>query len=164
MAHEPTALTEIHRLLASSAIAARPADAALLSIALVATTALLASSRRSVLLFIVDPSMAEAVGMRTALWGLGLAGVLGLVVGISVRVTGLVYTFGCLVLPAVIARSLCREIGPMFAVAPVVAVLTAGAGFFLGHRYDYPLAQATVAVQAAAVLPALLVQRIRREH
>jgi ABC-type Mn2+/Zn2+ transport system permease subunit len=164
VSHSPHGLEEIHRLVASSIIGARAADVAVFSIVLVAVVGFVASSRRKLLLFVLDRPMAEAVGMRTGRWSALLAIGLGLVAGLSLRATGLLYTFGCLVLPAVTARSLCREIGPMFAVAPTVAVSSAVAGFVLANHYDYPPAQMTVAVQALLVLPAWLARWLGRRQ
>lgn len=62
------------------------------------------------------------------------------------RVSGLLYTFGCLVLPALIAKNLCREVRPLFVVAPLVAVGTGVVGCVLAYYYDHPPAQMTVAL------------------
>jgi ABC-type Mn2+/Zn2+ transport system permease subunit len=62
---------------------------------------------------------------------------------------GLLYTFGCLVLPPLIARNVVREVRPMFVVAPLVGLATAAVGFVLANYYDYPPAQMTVALLCA---------------
>ena len=162
VSHSPHGLEEIHRLVASSIIGARTADVVVFAIALAVTAAFAFACRRMLMLFLLDRPMAEAVGMRVGRWSAGLAAGLGLVVGLSLRATGLLYTFGCLVLPALAARSLCREIGPMFTVAPVLAVLTATIGFILANGWDYPPAQMIVAVQALLLLAAWLIRFTRR--
>jgi ABC-type Mn2+/Zn2+ transport system permease subunit len=129
---------------------------------LLGAAGLVAAARRRLLLFVLDRPMAEAVGMRVGRWTVFLAAGTGLVVGLALRATGLLYTFGCLVLPALTARSLCREIGSMFAVAPAVAVATATAGFVLANHYDHPPAQMTVALQAGALVAAWAARRVRR--
>jgi zinc transport system permease protein len=58
----------------------------------------------------------------------------------------MLYTFGCLVLPALVAKNVCREVRPMFVVAPVIAVGVATVGFVLANHYDDPPAQMTVAL------------------
>ena len=78
---------------------------------------------------------------------------------------GTLYTFGCLVLPALIAKNLCREVRPMLWVAPLFACAAALAGFVLANGLDWPPAHATVAILAGA-LPlawALRSLRSRRE-
>src|SRR6185369_456432 len=49
-------------------------------------------------------------------------------VGLAINMAGVIYAFGCLVLPALVARNLCREVRSMFVVAPVVGVTGAVAG------------------------------------
>jgi ABC-type Mn2+/Zn2+ transport system permease subunit len=61
----------------------------------------------------------------------------------------MIYTFGCLVLPALIARNLCREVRSMFWVAPMVGVLGAIASFVVAHHLDVPPGQLSVAVLSA---------------
>jgi len=61
-------------------------------------------------------------------------------------VSGLLYTFGCLVLPALVAKSLHREVAPMLITAPIIGLAAAIFGFAAAHRYEYPLPQMAVAL------------------
>jgi len=162
VSHSPHGLEEIHRLLASSIIGATVADVwafgALAGLTALATWA----AHRRILLFAMDPEMAAAVGMRTARWAAFMSAWLGLAVGLSIRTSGMLYTFGCLVLPALVAKNLCREVRPMFLVAPVVAVGTGAVGFVLANHYDFPPAQMTVALLSLLLMVAWLFPRIRR--
>ena len=47
------------------------------------------------------------------------------------------------------ARQLCREVRPMFVVAPVLGLATAVISFVIANRVDLPPAQLTVALQGA---------------
>jgi zinc transport system permease protein len=85
-------------------------------------------------------------------------------VGLSIRSAGMLYTFGCLVLPALVAKNLCREVRPMFVVAPVVAVCAGAVGFMLANHYDDPPAQMTVALLCLLLTAAWLVRRLRRSR
>jgi len=58
----------------------------------------------------------------------------------------MLHTFGCLVLPALVAKSLCREVRTMFVVAPLVSLGPGVLGFILAIHYDFPPAQMTVAL------------------
>ena len=73
----------------------------------------------------------------------------------------MLYTFGCLVLPALVAKNLCREVRPMFIVSPLVALGTGAAGFVLANHYDYPPAQMTVALLSLLLTIAWLLRRLR---
>ena len=49
------------------------------------------------------------------------------------------------VLPALIAKNLCREVFSMFLAAPASALAVGVAGFVVANHYDFPPAQVTVA-------------------
>jgi zinc transport system permease protein len=146
VSHSPHGLEEIHRLLASSIIGATAADLWVFGALAACTVAGLLIAHRRLLLFALDPAMAAAVGMNTRRWGAAVSATLGLAVGLSIRSSGMLYTFGCLVLPALIAKNVCREVRRMLVAAPAVAVVTAGLGFVLANHYDFPPAQMTIAL------------------
>jgi zinc/manganese transport system permease protein len=164
VSHSPHGLDEIHRLLSSSIIGATQRDIWTFSALVIVTAVGLAASHRRVLLFALDPAMAAAVGMHLKAWALMTSAWLGLVVGLSIRSAGMLYTFGCLVLPALVAKNICREVRPMFVVAPVVAVGTATIGFVLANHYDDPPAQMTVALLCLLLAFTWLVRRVRQNR
>ncbi|MCM2356715.1 MAG: metal ABC transporter permease [Geobacteraceae bacterium] len=161
VARSPHGVEEIHKIVASSIIGATFADFVLFLAAAVAAAGLAAVTHRRLLLLIMDPAMAAAVGMRTRLWGGAVSVWLGLVVGLSIRSSGMLYTFGCLVLPALVAKNLCREVRPMFLVSPLVGVGAGVAGFVLANHYDYPPGQLTVVLLCLALSAAWLRRRVR---
>lgn len=154
VAHSPHGLEEVHRLLSSSIVGATATDVAVFAGLAVVAGALAAALHRPLLLAALDPAMAAAVGLRVGVWNAVLSLWLGILIGLSIRCAGVLYAFGCLVLPALVARNLCREVRPMLIVAPVVAVATAALGFVLAHRFDYPPAQMTVALLCLLVAAA----------
>lgn len=162
VSHSPHGLEEIHRLLSSSIIGATRADVWGFGALAGLTALLLAATHRRTLLFLMDPTMAAAVGMNIKRWAASISALLGLAVGLSIRSSGMLYTFGCLVLPALVAKNICREVRPMFLVAPLVAVLTGAIAFVLANHYDYPPAQMTVALLSLLLMIAWLFRRLRR--
>jgi ABC-type Mn2+/Zn2+ transport system permease subunit len=66
----------------------------------------------------------------------------------SIRVAGTLYAFGCLVLPALVAKNLCREVRQVL----VLALAAAVCGFVAAHAADTPPAHTTVAL-LCALLP-----------
>lgn len=163
VAGNPHGSEEVHRLLASSMIGALPGDVLVLALLAAVTAPALLRWWRPLVLVTLDPAMAAVVGMRVGRWQVGIACWLGLVVGLAMPVAGSLYTFGCLVLPALVARRLCREVAPMFVVAPLVALAAAGGSFVVAHHLDWPPAQLAVAVLCGLVLVVALVPRGRRE-
>lgn len=162
VAHSPTGLEEIHRIHSSSLIGATASDVVLFGSLLAATIVFLVVGHDRLLLFIVDPSMASSVGMSLGRWSSFVSVWLGLSVGLSIRATGVLFTLGSLVLPALVAKNLCREVHPMFWIAPIVSVVTNTIGFVLANRYDFPPAQMNVALACAALLVAWCYRSIRR--
>lgn len=154
MAHSPHGMEEINRLLASTIIGATSTDVVLFFVLAAATIAFVARHASELLLLVMDAEMAEAVGLRVKLWNVSTAVWLGVVVGLSNRVAGAIFTFGCLVLPALAARSLCREVRTMFVVAPVLGLAAAVVAFVLAHGLDYPPGQTTAFVQCLVLVAA----------
>ncbi len=160
VSRSPHGLEEIHRLLSSSIIGATTVDVWVFSSLTMITASLLIFLYRKILLFALDPSMAVAIGMKITVWNLITSAWLGLTIGLSIRASGMLYTFGCLVLPALVAKNLCREVRHMFLVAPIVAVGTGIIGFILANYYDYPPGQMIVALFCSGLIVAWLLRRL----
>ena len=105
--------------------------------------------------------MAPSVGMRLSLWVPLLYTWLGLCIGLSLAASGLLYTFGCLVLPALTAKNVAREVGPLFLLAPAIALSTTVVAFVLAHHYDHPPAQMAVALMSGLLVVAWVYRRVR---
>ncbi len=149
LAHSPHGLEEIHHLLSSSIIGATPEDVWLFGAITALTIGIAAWQRDALTLFMMDPPVAAALGLPVRLWSRLFAITLGISIGLAMRSSGLLFTFGSLVLPALIATQLCRESRPLFLVAPVIALITTVAGFIVANRFDFPPAQMAVAAQSA---------------
>jgi ABC-type Mn2+/Zn2+ transport system permease subunit len=161
VSHSPHGLEEIHRLLSSSIIGATTGDVWVFGSLVLLTVFFLVFFYRKILLFALDPSMAVAVGLKIKVWNVASSSWLGLIIGLSIRASGMLYTFGCLVLPALVAKNLCREVWSMFVVAPLLAVGTGILGFILANHYDYPPGQMTVALFCVELAMAWASRRLR---
>ncbi len=75
----------------STLLSATTVDLVVFAVLAVTTLAVVARFRDCLLLFTLDPELAAAVGMRRALTAVWL----GVVRGLSLRVSGQVYIFGC---------------------------------------------------------------------
>lgn len=161
VSHSPIGLEEVHRLLSSSIIGATARDVWMFGGLAVLTTIFICLFHQHLLLFSLDPAMAAAVGLNLAFWGLASSAWLGLAVGLAIRTSGMLYTFGCLVLPALIAKNLSREVLTMFWLSPVIALGTGISGFILAHHFDFPPAQMTVALLNLFLCLAWIFRRFR---
>jgi ABC-type Mn2+/Zn2+ transport system permease subunit len=161
LARSPHGLEEIHRLSFSTLLGAQPADLALLAALLLASAVAAFWLRDALLLTALDPDTAGALGVPRRRLVVGAAIWLGICVGFAMRVSGMLYAFGCLVLPALVARRLARESRPLFWLAPAVALAAALPGFVIAHVVDVPPAQMTVTLLCAALGLAWLAKRLR---
>jgi zinc/manganese transport system permease protein len=157
VAGSPHGMAEVHRLLSSTIIGANEEDVAIVALLLVATVATLAWK-------LTDPETAAACGVPVRRWERIMAVWLGLAVAWSIHVAGMIFTFGCLVLPALVAKSVSREVRSLFFVAPVVALVVAMAGFVVSNDLDLPPGQVTVAMLAFVQVGAWGLRRRRKAH
>jgi ABC-type Mn2+/Zn2+ transport system permease subunit len=161
LAGDPHGLEEVHQLLFSTILGATDTDLAVFVLLATTTAALVAACARPLLLFALDPAMAIAAGLSPRRWNVLLAIWLGIAVGLSIRVSGTLYTFGCLVLPALVAKHLVREVRPLLWLAPALALSAAVSGFVLANTLDTPPAHTTVALLCGALPLAWLTRRLR---
>ncbi len=161
VAHSPHGLEEVHRLVSSTIVGATLVDVELLAVLAAGTVVALLLSWRTLVLVTMDPEAARAMGVRVEWWDRALYVWLGIAISLSLRVSGLVYTFGFLVLPALVAKSTMREMRSMLILAPAVAALVAITSFVVAHGYDLPPAHVAVAGLCASVALAWTVRSIR---
>jgi manganese/iron transport system permease protein len=156
VARSPFGLEEVHRLLASTIIVARAEDTHVFALLLVFTLLFVGWRRDCLLLIAIDPATAAAAGLRTRAWSIGVACGLAAVVGLSISVAGLLYVFGCLLMPVLAAKSLAREMRTLFWCAPLIGAACAGVGFVLAHAWDLPPAHITVVVMGLLLVTSWL--------
>ena len=140
LAHHPHGLEEVNRLFASTLIGATETDVWMFSILAVVVALALAIWRRHVCLVVLDPTFASAAGLSVAWWSGGMALALGIGLGLSIA------SAGCLVLPALIARSWCRTLGMTFIAAPIIALVVVIIAFVWANDNDLPPGQMAVAL------------------
>ena len=108
-----------------------------------------ACGHRAILLVATDPSTAEAIGLRARGLRTALAVGMGVAIGLAMHSAGTLFTFSCLVLPAISAKHLVRTMRGLVLLAPVLSVAGALVGFVIANGLDYPPGQVAAAVQAA---------------
>lgn len=161
LAHSPHGMEEVNRLLSSTIIGARSEDVWIFSGMTLLTGLVLVVYYRPILLIALDPVMARAAGLRTGLWNGLLSTWLGLAVGFSIHVSGVVFAFASLVLPALIAKNLGRTAGSLFILAPLVSLGMSVLAFIVANAYDYPPGQMAAACLALLLAAAWLFRAMR---
>ncbi|GIW43413.1 MAG: hypothetical protein KatS3mg077_0695 [Candidatus Binatia bacterium] len=161
LSRSPHGLEEVHRLLSSTIIGASSSDVVLFVSLLAVSLLGIARWRESITLLVMDAEMAGAVGLSVRRWQVFLSLWAAIVVGLSIRVSGLLFTFGCLVLPSLVAKNLVREVRAMFWVAPLISLGSTFCAFVAAHGYDFPPGQLAVAIQGLLLLGGWSLRRSR---
>lgn len=117
--------------------------------------------RRRLYLVSLDPETARTLGIRVALYETFLFTVLGAAITLTLTEAGALACFGFLLFPGLAAQSLCRRVGPMFAVAGAVGVLGAGLGLTLALARDLPAGPSMVVALVVVWLGSHLIGRLR---
>ena len=146
LARMPYGLKEIQSLFSSSIIGAGSVDIIVFAVLLFVFVGFLTLRMRRLTLYLSDPVMAAAVGANIILWSIAISSTLGLVTGLAIRSSGMLFTFGSMILPAQMAKIMCRNISGMFLVAPLMSIFCVLLGLVLGNYYDLPPAQTVVAL------------------
>ncbi|MBS7792804.1 metal ABC transporter permease [Roseococcus sp. SDR] len=147
---------ELTQLLFGSVLGVDDAALLLMGAAATATLLFLAFAWRPLILECFDPSFARAVGVRGSVWHLGL---LALVVGnlvSALQAVGSLMAVGLMMLPAIAARHLAREVGGMVLAAVSIALGATVTGLLASYHLDLPSGPAIVLAAAAAWVMALV--------
>ena len=161
MSHNRLGMEEINRLLSSTIIGAHRQDVWIFLGLMVLSVLLLSLNYRSVVLIALEPDMARVAGLRVGLWNGLLAAWLGIVIGFAIHVSGVVYAFASLVLPALVAKNLARTARSLFFIAPCTSLGTGVVAFILANHYDYPPGQTATACLCVLLACAWLLRAVR---
>lgn len=152
VAHSPHGMEEVQRLIASSLIGATSSDVWFFSVLLAMCLLVVGFNAAKLKTILLDPAFAAAIGIRVGRWELALAVALGVSLGWSLHVAGMLYTFGALVLPVMAAKQLTRELGTLTMVTPILALVVAVLASIAADAWDYPPAQVAVAGWAGLLM------------
>jgi len=144
LSKSPFGLEEVHRLLTSTVIGATATDVMVTALLTVVTIITVILNFPAVRLLAMDPVFAVAIGMRSGKSSVIAMGWLGLTLGLSIRLSGVLYAFGCLILPCLAAKQMCRTTTSLFWVSPLIFLLTSLPALVLSHAFDLPPGQGTV--------------------
>jgi zinc/manganese transport system permease protein len=147
---------ELTQLLFGSVLGVDDAALLLMGGAASATLAFLAFAWRPLILECFDPSFAQAVGLRGSVWHLGLLALAVLNLVSALQAVGSLMAVGLMMLPAIAARHLARELGGMVLAAVGIAVAATLVGLLASYHLDVPSGPSIVLVAAAIWVMALV--------
>lgn len=138
VAHSPHGLENVSSLMSSGLIHAGGQEALTLWSLFIVMIILVKVFYKELIMIMTDLEMAKAVGLEVTRWLLIIALVLGFCIGTSVQSTGVLFSFSCLVLPAMAARHFCRTTKSVFFVTPLIAIGGVFLSLVVANHYDLP--------------------------
>ncbi len=157
LADAPHGLQDIQRLQLSSLLGAGGSDVLVGLLLVVVTGALTFACGRRALLVLSDEAAAVALGLRVGRYRAAIGVWLGLGLAFAIHATGLLYAFGCAVLPTLIAREFASSLRSVLWQAPLWSVGTVAFALWLSQQegVDLPPGQAAATVQALTAAAAM---------
>jgi ABC-type Mn2+/Zn2+ transport system permease subunit len=143
-------------------IAVSDTDLLLTAVTFAVVTVALLLFRKEFLLVSFDSEMAMTLRKNVVGWDGFLFLLIGITVSMSVLSVGPLVTFGFLLIPPLIARTLAASMTQFAVIASVIGVLAASAGFFLAHHWDVPVGPTDVALLGTIYLVLSLGKAVHR--
>ena len=140
----PVGMEEIKKITFSSIVGANAQDVSILLWLVVIAILLIYPLLNIIVLVFTDRDYARSRHLPVNTIETVFAILLGLALGVSLKTSGAVYSFGCLIIPVLVAAKFCRTTRALFFIAPLIATLTALFGFAAGAFYNIPEAYLTV--------------------
>ena len=144
VSNTPLGMEEIKKLTLSSIIGAEESDVTLLTFLLVTVLVLTLCFLNSIVLTFTDRNYAKSLRIPVSLIEFIFALLMGVILGTTLKISGTLYTFGCLILPVLVASNLCRSTRLLFLLSPLIALFCAVLGFALGNYYNIPQPQLSI--------------------
>ncbi len=114
---------------------------------------------RQLLLYVIEPTMAAALGVRTGLIHYTLLGLLALTVVTAFLAIGYVPTIASMMIPPAAAFLLSRRPSQFIALSVAIAVFSAVAGFYAAYLLDLNAGATAILVSAAVFALAVILKR-----
>lgn len=144
LSKSPIGKEVIDKLIFSTIIGAEQEDVSFILSLLICGSILLFLFVDKLTLVFTDRDYAVSMRVPATVIEFGFALFAGIALGACLKVSGTLYTFGCLILPVLIAANFVRSTRILFILAPITAFIFAFVGFVLGNFYDIPQTQFTV--------------------
>lgn len=159
LVHSPHGLAEVQHLVTSSLIGATWSDTVVFAALLTVVVVALVRYGPVLRMVLLDPGFAAEIGIRVSRWHVLIGLMTGIAIGSALRVAGLLFVAGCLVLPALAARRWVSTTSAVAVLAPVLALGCTLLGTVVAHVGDLPLGQVVVALLSLTVVLAHLLPR-----
>ena len=146
LANAPLGMKEIQERLTSSLISSQPWEWRATFLLTLLLLLFWLRFYRTILLICTEPETAKVMGWSVLKWELLLSAIIGLGLGWSIHLGGWLFTFGGLILPVYIARSLSTRFIHLVWLAPCIGLSINGLAYVLAHDLNIPFSQGAVAL------------------
>ena len=144
VSNTPLGMEEVKKLTLSSIIGTESSDVTLLLILTIKVILFILIFMNSIVLTFTDRNYAKSLKIPVTLIEFIFAFLMGIILGATLKISGTLYTFGCLILPVLVASCLCKSTRLLFILSPLIALTCVFLGFSLGNFYNIPQAQLTI--------------------
>jgi zinc/manganese transport system permease protein len=117
--------------------------------------------RRKLLAISFEPERAEREGWSVRGWDFLFYALFGLVVTTFVHIGGVLLVFSYLIIPAVCANFLARQLGALLAIGCAVSTFGSVAGLWCSYEFNWPIGAAIVCVLGVMLMLVLLITKLR---
>jgi zinc transport system permease protein len=146
LAHAPLGMKEIQERLTSSLISSQPWEWRATFFLTLLLLLFWCRFHRTILLICTEPETAKVMGWSVLKWELLLSAIIGLGLGWSIHLGGWLFTFGGLILPVYMARSLSTRFIHLVWLAPILSLVINFLAYVLAHDLNIPFSQGAVAL------------------
>jgi zinc transport system permease protein len=161
LSKSPVGKEVIDKLIFSSIIGAEKSDVSLILTILTTSIVLLIFNIDKLTLVFTDRDYAVTIKVPATLIEIIYAVFAGVILGSCLKISGTLYTFGCLILPVLIGANMVKSTRVLFIISPLIAFTAAFIGFALGNFYNIPQTQLTVFLLSLAYPFSRLLQQLR---
>lgn len=144
LSQSPIGKDVIDKIIFSTIIGASSKDVKILLTLFVITVILLILFLDKLTLVFTDRDYAASIKLPATRIEFIFAILSGIILGFCLKISGTLYTFGCLILPVLIAGNFFKSVRILFLISPIVAFLFSFLGFSAGNFYNIPQTQLTI--------------------
>jgi zinc transport system permease protein len=160
LTHAPLGMREIQERLSSSLISSQAWEWKLTALLAFVLMCFWLRYHRAVLLICTEPETAKVMGWSVLKWEFILSSIIGLGLGWSIHLSGWLFTFGSLVLPVYMARSISKRFIHLVWLAPLLGLILNILAYVFAHDLDVPFSQAAVALVGIAWLMLAIIKNL----
>ncbi len=162
IAKNPMAESRGLDLISGNLLYVQKQDIVLLAITLVVIVLLQLLFYRKFIFVSFDRETASTMGLNVSFYELLIYLSLGLSIAISMKVSGVLFVFGFLVMPALVGLLVTRRIVLVFIIGSVFSAIVSFAGLILSVKFDWPTSPTILVVAGILLILVLFVKKVLR--